>query len=296
MDLTLPIDTVENISEAEFHEKYFIPQIPVILKGFTNNIPAGKKWSLDFFKSTMGHHKVPLYDNRNPNKGSAYSVPDLKMNFGEFIDEIRKDQDCNIRMFLFNLFKLNPELRTDFPCPPFAKGMAGKIGFMFFAGKNTTVRIHYDIDISNVFHTHFEGKKRVVLFSPHYNSLLYKLPFNTYSLINVDKPDYVKYPALRHVKGYDFVIGHGDTIFMPAGYWHYMTYLNGGFSVSYRKLAQTFSQRMEGAMNLTTRMWFDKTMNKLQGEKWLAKKELKAGLIAQRCLKMLDSKGNFASA
>ncbi|MBC7862088.1 MAG: cupin-like domain-containing protein, partial [Bacteroidia bacterium] len=172
MDLSLPIDVVENISEKDFKEKYFDPQIPVVIKGLTNGTFAGKNWSLDYFKRTMGHHTVPVYDNRNPNKGSAFTQADLQMKFGEFLDEIRKEGGNNIRMFLFDLFKLNPELSKEFPCPDLASGILGKLGRMFFAGKNTTVRIHYDIDVSNVFHTHFGGKKRVVLFSPAYNSVL----------------------------------------------------------------------------------------------------------------------------
>lgn len=295
MDLSLKIDVVENISEKEFKEKYFIPQIPVVIKGLTKKIPAGEKWSLDYFKQTMGHHVVPVYDNKNPNKGSAYTHHDLDMKFSEFIDVIRKDEDCSLRLFLFNLFKLNPELSKEFPCHDFARGIMGKVGFTFFAGKNTTVRIHYDIDVSNVFHTHFEGKKRVVLFSPAYNTLLYKLPYNTYSLINIDKPDYEKYPALRYVKGYDFTIEHGDTVFMPAAYWHYMTYLGGGFSVSYRKMGARAGQKLEGLLNLTTRLWYDKAMNKMKGEKWLAEKEAIAAAKAKTAIQQLDAKGSFAT-
>ena len=106
MDLSLKIDVVEGISKEEFNRKYFIPQKPVLIKGLIKDMPAWKKWSLEYFKTTMGHHVVPVYDNKNPNKGSAYTHHDLEMKFSDFIDEIKKDQDCSIRLFLFNLFKL----------------------------------------------------------------------------------------------------------------------------------------------------------------------------------------------
>lgn len=273
MDLSLPIDVVENISKREFEEKYFKLQIPVVIKGLADKVPAGSKWSLDYFKENMGETMVPVYDNNVENSGSAYTHHNLDMRFADFIDEIKKDQDCSIRLFLFNLFKIHPELRKDFPCPEYAKGLVGNLGLMFFAGKNTTVRIHYDIDMSNVFHTHFENKKRVVLFAPKYNKQLYRLPFNTYSLVDIDNPDYQKFPALRDVKGYDFVIDHGDTVFMPSGYWHYMTYLGGGFSVSYRKMGPGIKQIGEGLLNLTSRLWFDKLMNKAKGDEWLERKK-----------------------
>jgi hypothetical protein len=153
------------------------------------------------------------------------------------------------------------------------KGILDGVGYMFFGGKDTTVRIHYDIDMSSVLHTHFGGKKRVVLFAPENNDLLYRLPLNTYSLINIDKPDYDKYPGLEFVKGYDFILESGDSIFMPSGYWHYMTYLEGSFSVSYRKIAPTFQAQLEGLMNISVYMPFDKLMNKILGSKWLETKK-----------------------
>jgi hypothetical protein len=144
---------------------------------------------------------------------------------------------------------------------------------MFFGGKDTTVRIHYDIDMSNVLHTHFGGRKRVVLIAPEYSTHLYCLPLNTYSLIDVDCPDYRNYPALLRVKGYDFILEPGDSLFMPSGYWHYMTYLEGGFSVSYRKMAASLAQKMEGLANLCVAMPVDKLMNRLAGKKWLEMKK-----------------------
>ena len=36
------------------------------------------------------------------------------MKFGEFLDSIAKKENNNLRMFLFNLFKLNPQLKKEF--------------------------------------------------------------------------------------------------------------------------------------------------------------------------------------
>src|ERR1700756_538951 len=98
-----------------------------------------------------------------------------------------------------------------------------------------------------MFFTHIlKEKKRVVLIAPEYTDLLYCLPLNTYSLIDIDKPDYKKYPGLLLVKGYDFILEPGDSLFMPSGYWHYMTYLESGFSISYRKIATKFYTKLQG--------------------------------------------------
>ena len=174
--------------------------------------------------------------------------------------KIKKDEHTDLRLFLCNLFKYNPELRKEYPCPDVFKGLLDKKGYMFFGGKDTTVRIHYDIDMSNVLLTQFGGRKRVILIAPEYADLLYRLPFNTYSLIDFDNPDYTKFPALRYVKGYEVVLEPGDSIFMPSGYWHYMTYLEGSFSVSYRKLSPHLKDNLEGVVNLGVFLPLDSCM------------------------------------
>lgn len=286
MDLSLQIDVAKHIGTEDFQRKYFNTQTPVVIKGLTDNTVAGEAWNINYFKNNMGDLLIDIYDNGNKKaNASAYTKPDLKMKFGDYLDIISKNEHTDLRIFLCNLFKHNPRLRDEFPCPELFRGMLDHVGFMFFGGKDTTVRIHYDIDMSNVLHTHFGGKKRVVLISPEYSRMLYRLPLNTYSLIDVDHPDYRKFPALKYVKGYDFVLEHGDSLFMPAGYWHYMTYLEGSFSVSYRKLSPFLSQSAEGLINLALRMPLDKLLNKTLGKTWL---DMKNNLAQKRADDLLQ--------
>jgi hypothetical protein len=287
MDLTQKIDVVKNMGVEEFKYKYLMPQKPVIIKGLTENKIAGDKWSINYFKESMGDFIIDLYDNKNEKTAtSAYTTPDLKMKLADYLTIIEKDEHTDLRVFLFNLFKFYPTLRKEFPCPEIFKGVLDNIGHMFFGGKDTTVRIHYDIDMSNVLLTQFVGKKRIVLISPEYNELLYCLPFNTYSLVNIDNPDYEKYPALKYIKGYEYILEPGDSVFMPSGYWHYMTYLEGSFSVSYRKIAPAVKQIMRGVVNLAIYMPFDKQMNRIfSNNKWLRMKEQMAEKRATKAIK-----------
>lgn len=65
MNLSETIDIVDNIDPKEFHEKYLIPQKPLIIKGLSNNTTAKQKWSLDYFMRTMGDIEVDILDNGN---------------------------------------------------------------------------------------------------------------------------------------------------------------------------------------------------------------------------------------
>jgi Cupin-like domain len=277
MDLRQKIDILDYSALNTFKDSYFKPQIPVVIKGLASEKIAGKQWSIAYFKDTMGELEVDVFDNSNKKSAaSALTKPDLKMKFGDYLSIISKNEKTDLRIFLFDLFKFNPKLRKEFPCPSIFKGMLDHMGYMFFGGKDTTVRIHYDVDLSNVLLTHFGGKKKVVLIAPEYTDLLYCLPYNTYSLINLDKINHKKYPGLEYVNGYECILEDGDSIFMPSGYWHYMTYLEGSFSISYRKIAPSFQVMFQGIVNIIVRMPFDKLMGKILGEKWLQLKETEA--------------------
>lgn len=285
MDLSLRIDKVEHIGTKRFLKEYLEPQRPLVIKGLAKNTYAGKKWSINYFRQTMGHEVIDLIDNRNADRAcSANTGSDLSMRFGDYLDIISKNEHTDLRIFLFNMFKLNPKLQDEFPCPRIFKGMMDGVGHMFFGGRNTTVRMHYDIDMSNVLHTQFAGRKRVVLFGPGNNDVLYRLPMNTYSLVDPDKPDYKKYPALLLAKGYDFILEPGESLYMPSGYWHYMTYLEGGFSISYRKVAHSMPMKLRGLNNLCLAMPLDKLANKMLGKKWLEMKRTAASKKACRAI------------
>ncbi len=270
MQLIKEIDFVENISKNDFLKLYFYPQKPCIIKGVIKNTPA-EKWNFDYMKKELGNVVVNVFDN-NQSKTGAFVKGDKKMLFSEFVDEILKNEDkCPYRLFLFNGFKHSEQLRKDFPCPAIFKGILDNMGFMFFGGKNTIVRMHYDIDMSAVSHTHFYGKKRVLLISQEYSKFMYRPYFNTYSIADfsyIDDINFERFPSLKKVSGYDIYLEHGDTLFIPGGWWHYMIYLEPGFSVAYRKFPYGFKNILNGALNLTMRLWADKLLNKTLGKKW----------------------------
>ena len=281
MKITTDMDVVKNISKKDFDTNYLIPQKPCVIKGLIENEIAGKRWTIDYFKATMGGLLVDVYDNSIKKKNGAYTSSDLKMRFEDFLKVIEKDEHTDLRMFLFNLFKYNPELKKEFPCPAIFKGLLDNIGYTFFGGKDTSVRIHYDIDMSNVLNTQVYGRKRVVLIAPEYNELLYRLPLNTYSLVDIDYPDYEKYPGLKYVSGCEYIMEPGDSIFIPSGYWHLMQYLSGGISVAYRKIAQPSEVKLEGLKNFIVNLPVDKLLAVTLGDKWLKYKEETAAMRAE---------------
>ncbi|MEK6780127.1 MAG: cupin-like domain-containing protein [Bacteroidota bacterium] len=271
LDLSLKIDVVlaKDLSEDDFKRNYFIPQKPVLIKGLAYQQPAGKKWTIDFFRNTAGDEIVEVFDNRNKDHEKKTSTTaDHKILLREFLSIIEKNEYTPLRMFVFNLFKLRKDIRKDFLCPEIFKGYLDSLGFFFMGGKNTEVRLHFDVDYNNVLLTQFHGKKQIVLIEPKYSTVLYKLPFNTHSNVNLDEPDYDKFPGLNYVKGYKFIQEPGDALFMPAQYWHYNVYLEGGIAISYRKLNRNPFNNILGILSLGLLVPFDKMMFQFFNDKW----------------------------
>lgn len=283
MNLTLQIDQVDaqNISRTEFRRHYVANSIPLIIKGFANLFPAGKLWTFEYLNKVIGDFKIGIIDS-SKTKNTAYTGYDILMTFSEFLQIIQRDEETPYRIFLFNMFREFPELRKEFPTPDLTNGILGNLGLAFFGGKNTKVRFHFDIDCSGVLMTQLIGRKRVILIPPVYEQLIYRVPFTSFSLIEPDKPDYEKFPALRHVIGYDFIMQPGDALFMPSRFWHFNTYLEGGMAISYRIIASNPSDLYNGLMNTSVRLMFDKAMNAIMQDRWMVKKKLLAYEKANR--------------
>ena len=291
MDLSLKIDVVDDISVEDFNKNYLVQQKPLLIKGgIIKKTPAYTKWTADYFKEQLGTLEVDIYDNAKIKaKTTALTGGDLKMKFGDFLDIIKENKPTTLRMFLFNGFKHKPELQNDFPKPPIFKGLIN-VGFLFFGGNSTSVRMHFDIDHSNVLMTQVKGRKKVILISPEYNDLIYKIPNNTFSLVDFDKIDYEKYPAMKYVKGYEFVMDDGDSLFMPSAYWHFNVYVDGGYALSYRKMAHSFADKFNGFANVTYRLLIDKMMTRFAKDWWTNRKISGAMVNAERAMKKLGVK------
>lgn len=283
-----PIDLVENITKEEFEEKYLKPRIPVVLKGNAKNWPAYEKWSLDYMKKVVGDIEVPLYDSSKADPAAPINASATKMKFADYIELIR-NTPTDLRIFLFDPIKKAPKLLKDYVFPKdLMGGFLDKYPTMFFGGKGSVTFLHYDIDMAHIFHTHFNGRKHILLFDYKWKERLYKIPFATYALEDYDisNPDFDKFPALDGIEGIECYLEHGDTLFMPTGWWHWMKYLDGSFSLSLRAWDKSWAVKAHSLWNLTVQRKFDDTMKSLFKKKYMDWKEALAIKRAEKAKKL----------
>ena len=278
----LPIERRTGLTRQEFEEEYLKKSKPVIFTDLADSWPATEKWTFKWLRDNYGHLEVPLYDNDFRNPGKNYLAAKTHMPFGEYLEMIEAGP-TELRMFLYNIFQHAPELTKDFSMPTITDGFLKNFPMMFFGGQGAKVDLHYDLDCAAVFITQFQKKKKVILFAPDQGNYLYRHPFTVQSQVMLDKPDLEKHPAFKLAQGYETTLEHGETLFMPSRWWHYMYYTEGGFSLSLR-MHTTYS-RAKGIYNLSRHFVVDKSLNMILGEKWTA---IKAKMAQKRAALVLE--------
>ncbi len=264
------IPRVKNISKKDFLETYVKPQKPVVIEQLIEDWPAYKKWSLDYISEVAGNKIVPLYDDRPISSEFKFNEPHLKMKMSEYIS-LLKSKPTKYRIFLYHLMKEVPALQKDFKFPDMGLLFLKQLPMLFFGGENSKVFMHYDIDFANILHFHFHGEKQCILYPPSQSKYLYKVPHALISREDIDftNPDFEKFPALKEAEGYVTQLKHGETLYMPEGYWHQMTYLTPGFSMSLRATSRNITNFSKAVYNLAFMRYFDNYMRKLRGQKWI---------------------------
>ncbi|MBN2636721.1 MAG: cupin-like domain-containing protein [Prolixibacteraceae bacterium] len=286
-----PVEIIENITPEKFKKDYLKNEKPVILRGLWKDYTASKKWTVEYFQKHLGHIEVGIYDSTLQKEDRSFKQAHRKMKFSEYLNIITSNEANDVRLFLFNIFKHKPDLKNDFSYPPLTR-LYLKIPFMFFGGKNSSVRIHQDMDWSNVFLTQLYGRKEVYLFHPRYSKLLYKYPFGVHSSVNIDNPDYQKYPGLKYVEGLHCILEPGDTLFMPSGYWHYIKYLDGGYAINQRALSPYPVQWIKGFWNVVVLSNLDDLFRNIFGERWFNYKVKQTIYNANKAIENCINNGN----
>ncbi len=276
----------KKLDKETFIKKYYKPQLPVVIEEGISDWPAYSKWSLDYMKEIAGNKTVPLYDDRPVDYKDGFNEPHATMKMADYIDLLKKEP-TRYRIFLWNILKEIPSLQNDFSYPDFGLKLLKSLPMLFFGGKDSYTFMHYDIDLANIFHFHFEGTKKIILFDQKQNDYLYKIPNSLIVREDIDfnNPDFKKWPALQYAEGYETQLNHGEMLYMPEGYWHYMRYVTPGFSMSLRAIPRKPKNLAKAVYNIAIMRNVDTFMRRIRGQKWIDWKNEKAITNTQKKIK-----------
>lgn len=287
-----PIDRVGAISADTFRDDFLIPNKPVIISRLAQNWPAYSKWNWNYFKQLVGDVNVGVYNNVRAGAKVPVNGNDGEMRFGDYLDLIQKGP-AELRIFLFNIFKYAPQIVEDFSFPEhLLRGFLKKYPMMFVGGEGSIAHMHYDLDLSHIFHTQFLGRKRILLLNNDQSPLIYKMPLTVESAASFvnwhEGVDEDRFPALKYAQAYHAVLEHGDTLFMPSGYWHHMQYMESGFAMSLRALPAGLPPKLNTIYHLLGMRGANNLLIKLAPEWWYHKKRALANENARQAMNKLN--------
>ena len=267
-----PIEKIPLIGQEDFTRLYLKPLRPLVIQDLAKSWPASKKWTPDFFRDQHGSKQVNVYDASFVAAGNNYMSRLKTIPLKEYIDLVMTSSQ-DLRMFLYNIKTEIPELVDDIIYPTLVYGLSRNFVFMFFGCKGSVTQMHFDIDMSHVFHTAFYGKKTISLFHYEQGKKLHRYPFTCRSYVDIYRPDFERFPGLKDVQGYEVVLEPGETLYIPCGYWHHIVYDEPGYAVSLRCSNRTLLGKLHGLYNLFVMSSIDRLMNKISPQRWFDWKE-----------------------
>jgi len=234
----LKLEKKSAMSYKEFKKDYLYPLRPVVLKDAAKNWKALGKFTPEFFKKNYGH----IVKNIG---GKDYTL-------GEFIDLMINSDEKNPAPYpcKIDVIKYMPELVADISprlsytlpdritSPLIPKGFLGGADNyeLFFGGVNGWFPyIHYDYMHLHAFITQVYGEKEFIIYTPDQEKYLYideKEPWQS-AVKNYHDPDLSKYPLFANAKPTKVIVGPGETLFIPCGWWHTARSVTPTISVAY---------------------------------------------------------------
>jgi histone arginine demethylase JMJD6 len=240
------IERRENLSKEEFMKEYVYRNRPVIVTDALRQWKAVGRWTPEFFKREFGDMSLALNKVAwSKDNGGADS------SMASFVDRVLASTDENPAPYLRNqnLCELFPSLMQDVsPMPVYCypnwlpesyslKSLQrvfhehSDIQFYFGGTGGAFPILHYDVLASHAYLFQIYGRKKFIVFSPDQTEYLYLKPRN-FSEVNVEKPDFDKFPLFKKAKATTFILEPGEFLFVPSKWWHTTKMLTPCITVS----------------------------------------------------------------
>ena len=256
----VPIKRKSNVSQVDFARDHLSSQgVPVLITDATEHWPARSKWTFDFFRTTYGSDlarawlelmgvvsKVTtLASYINFLDAPAAELPGLWVGRdGRPLRVPPEPGGSPLYLLGWKAFDYHPELYSDItPAPYFVldwvsaltptlrkvlERASGRDYTAVYLGPAGSLSpLHQDFAYTHAYLAQIQGRKRAVLFSPQDSNFLYR------GKVNPEEPDSGRFPLFDQATAYECVISPGETLFIPAGWWHYVRGLEKSITVSH---------------------------------------------------------------
>jgi hypothetical protein len=221
---SVALDRRSGLSYEEFRDGYLLARRPVIITDATAHWKAST-WTPQWFKE------------RYPDKIVRTDQGEMRMD--DFIDAILKVSDepgpflreqplKDVFPDLVDHVEPSPPyvlpnwLGANYLMPPINKRLNRESHIeVNFCGRRIFPYLHIDDLGVHAFITQHYGEKEFIIYPPDQEPYLYRQGKARFSPItDVDAPDLEQYPLFAKAKAIRVVLGPGESVFMPCGWWH----------------------------------------------------------------------------
>ncbi len=236
------VEKRSHLPYEEFMRHHVCACRPLVITGLADDWPAMRRWSPADLRERFGHLEVEIQAERSadPQFEQNKLAHRRTARLADFVDQVLAGGATNDYYMTANNEALRrpefaPLLDDIGSLPPYvdAAELPARSSF-WFGPAGTVTPLHHDTVM--LFHTQVVGRKRWRLISPLETPRLYN-HYQVFSPIDLDRPDFTRYPRFRDVTVLDVVVEPGETIFLPLGWWHQVTALDVSLSFSYSCVA-----------------------------------------------------------
>lgn len=245
-----PFDRIPRVSapsEAEFVEKYYATNRPVIIEDVVSHWPACQRWSLDFLKEHFGAETVRFQKRSGSgDHREAFVDRTRSATLAEYIDLIRSEEGKDCYLIAHDRLLDKPAFRPLLQDLPFddryfdVKKVVGRT-FLWVGPPGSTTPMHRDL--GNVYFAQISGEKRVKMVPSKQLHLVYN-ETGYHSEVDFSSPSLADFPLLKNAMVMDEIIKPGELLFIPVGWWHWVQSLGPTMTVtgSNFKFRNTFTE------------------------------------------------------
>jgi hypothetical protein len=223
-------------SHAEYLRNHVLALRPVILTGAFDQWPARRKWTPEFFKEKYADLKVLIHGHdwrmadlidrvlaSTPQAPAPYLNQQLVEDWpAELLADISPVPECTRPNWVES--RWFPSRFSYRSVQAFIGGVGAKFPFL-----------HFDHWHLNTWIMQIYGDKEFVIFAPDQTRFMYPIggvKENISSVNSVEAPDPERFPLFAEARGYSFIVRPGETVFMPAGWWHTARILSPSISMA----------------------------------------------------------------
>lgn len=224
------------VGREEFLDRHVAASRPLVLTGVMDDWPARHLWSPQHLKARYGEAQVQVQMARasDPRYEIRADAHRREVRLADYVDLVQagasNDHYLTANNHALRSTALSGLLDDVGSLPPFCNrdALAGASHF-WFGPAGTVTPLHHDTLM--ILHMHVVGRKRWRLVSPLYTPWLYNHE-GVFSRVDLDAPDYERFPLLRKVQVHEVVVEPGETLFIPLGWWHQVSALDTCLSLS----------------------------------------------------------------